>query len=267
MKIFLLFIFFLSNIIPVLGNDKRFVFIIPSYNNSAWYKKNLDCVFGQMYPYWRAIYINDCSTDNTYCLVTSYIQQKGFEDRFTIINNTKRLGALCNIYNAVHSCDDNEIIVLVDGDDWLAHDKVLDIVANAYADPDIWLTYGTYTHPTGPHRTCCAAFPPNIIKNNAYRSVQWRSSHLRTFYAWLFKLIKKEDLLYNGEFYPAAWDQPLMFPMLEMSAGRFKYIPDILYMYNTDNPLNHDRLHPQLQVAIEKYVHKLIPYEPLNDCI
>jgi hypothetical protein len=41
----------------------------------------------------------------------------------------------------------------------------------------------------------------------------------------LFKKIKKEDLLYEGEFVLMSWDIAMMFPMLEMeSKGHIAFI-------------------------------------------
>ena len=46
-------------------SNKKFVFIIPSYNNTKNIEKNLNVIREQTYKNWRIIYINDCSTDDT----------------------------------------------------------------------------------------------------------------------------------------------------------------------------------------------------------
>ena len=56
------------------GKDKTFVFIISSYNNSQYIKKNLDSILNQTYKLWRIIYIDDHSTDETFNLVNNYIK-------------------------------------------------------------------------------------------------------------------------------------------------------------------------------------------------
>ena len=69
---------------------------------------------------------------------------------------------------------------------------------------------------------------------------------LLTVVAWFnpfFHLIKKEDLLFQGHFFPMAGDMAFMFPMLEMaSLGHIRMIDDILYIYNIRNPLNDMRV-------------------------
>ena len=67
--------------------QKPLVIVIPSYNNKDWYDRNLGSVFSQKYKHYRIIYINDCSTDNTYDLVCNFVREQGQEHRTTIINN------------------------------------------------------------------------------------------------------------------------------------------------------------------------------------
>jgi hypothetical protein len=63
---------------------------------------------------------------------------------------------------------------------------------------------------------------------------------MRTWKSWLWKKIKEEDLKdVSGNYWSVAGDLSFMFPMLEMSGeNHFRYIPDVLYIYNESNPLN-----------------------------
>ncbi len=225
---------------------KQFVCIVASYNNKRWYKKNLDSLFYQTYPYYRIIYIDDCSTDSTGNLVEHYIHVRKQHEHVTLIKNTYRRGALANIYDAIHSCLDHEIIVIVDGDDWLAHNKVLQYLNTIYQNQNVWLTYGQFmyfslepTHHLHNKIGLAAPYPINIIQQKLFRQYPYILTHIRTYYAWLFKQIKLSDLLYNGYFYTAATDPAVMYPMIEMAGDRFAYISDILYIYNLNNPLSH----------------------------
>lgn len=242
---------------------RKFVIIVPSYKNAAWYVKNLDSIFCQNYQNYRVIYTDDASPDGTGNLVYEYIQDHNLQDKVTLIINEKNCGALENIYRMVHSCDDDEIIVSLDGDDWFADEHVLDVLNDAYQNENVWLTYGNYTHPWG-GRSCCAYISDDLIERNAYREQPLVASHLRTFYAWLFKKIAKEDLLYQGAFFPMTWDWAMMFPMLEMSGGRFTFIERVLYIYNTDNPINDFKKDEKFQIYLSTVVQAKKPYQPLT---
>ena len=104
----------------------------------------------------------------------------------------------------------------------------------------------------------------NIEKNNFRNPPRGCPTHLKTFYAKLFKKIKKEDLLYKGSFYPMAWDTALMIPMLEMARERHLFIPDILYVYNTTNTISDHRVDRSFQHMLDVFIRKLQPYEKLE---
>jgi glycosyltransferase involved in cell wall biosynthesis len=246
-----------------LITEKEIVIIIPSFNNIQWYQQNLDSVIEQHYSNWSAIYIDDCSPDGTGEVVKSYIHEKNMENKITLIPNEHRMGALCNIFNSISKCHDEAIIVTLDGDDWFAHNKVLERINKEYSDPDVWMTYGSYM--VYPDKTVGAwqQIPDSIIRANGFRQAKWVSSHLRTFYAKLFKLIKKEDLLHENQFFKVTWDMAFMFPMLEMAGTHSRHISEILYVYNQSNPINDFKINLPLVLSMDKLIRSKSKYSPL----
>lgn len=244
--------------------EKSIVIIIPSYNNKEWYHLNLDSILTQQYDNFRVIYFDDASTDGTGSLVTYYLLKHDLKHKVTFVQNQERVGALANIYFAVTQCKPTDIIVLVDGDDWLYHESVLQVVNKLYANPDIWLTYGQYiTYPDG---TGYGAdpLPTWVFDHHYYRDYPWVTTHLRSFYAGLFHKVKREDLLYEGKFYPVAWDLAFMFPMLEMSGPHSHFYPGVLYVYNVQNPLNDIKQHKEFQARLEAYIRTKQRYGRLD---
>lgn len=244
-------------------DEKEIVVVIPSYNNAAFYKQNLDSVFSQFYEDFRVIYIDDNSSDDTYNLVKEYSEKNNLWQRLEIIRNGKRRGALANLYDAIHSISDHAIVVTLDGDDWFAHQQVLERVNYYYQDSSVWMSYGCYM--VFPDQTIGAwrPIPEAIIKINAFRESEWLSTHLRTFYAKLFKLVKKEDLLFEDEFFQVTWDMAFMFPMLEMAAFHSKHIPEIMYVYNQSNPINDYKIRLEQVIKMDRLIRSRKKYEPL----
>lgn len=241
------------------------VVVVPSYNNERFCEENVELIAKQTYPHFSIYYIDDASTDKTGELVENYVKTHGLEKKCTIVHNKERKGVLENIYNAVHQIDPEKVVVLVDGDDWLAHDKVLERVAKAYENKKIWLTFGTLQTAIGRELVCRTPFPEDVIKNCTFRTHDWVSSHLKTFYAKLFQKIKKEDLQKEGKFFPMSGDMAIMFPMLEMaSRGHFEHIKEVLYIYNTFNPLSDFQVNISLQRELALYIRRLPPYKPLK---
>lgn len=258
--------------------EKPIVVVIPSYNNIEWYQNNLCSIFMQEYDNYRVIYIDDFSDDGTADAVEAFVEQAGQTHRFTLIRNTEHKGHLYNHIMAVYMVEDDAIIVHVDGDDWFRLDEyvrtdIFQMLNEIYEDPQVWLTYGSYyRYPYG-NLGSCAPFPDEVVAEVQYREYPWVSSHLRTFYAWLFKQIDLTDFLYTGPdpdyqgaYWPAAADLSFMFPMLEMANGRYYYIPEVIYAYNRANPLNlciGDR--NAVQRECTRLVRAKQKYKPLSD--
>lgn len=262
---FLLTIYLITRGFLTSCADRHFMVVIPSRNNSKWCERNLNALAAQKYTNWHAIYINDASTDDTQNKVEAFIRNHHLEGKIQLINNETRQGAMANIYKAVYMSNDWDVIVIYDGDDWFARSDVFNILNQAYTPENVWLTYGSHqNHPEGNRSDCAYQIPFRVIAENSYRKNPWCTSHLRTFYAWLFKCIKTDDLKMNDEFLQMTCDQATMFPMLELSGGRSRYISDILYIYNMENPQNDNKVDPDLQMTIEKHVRSQSPYQPLK---
>lgn len=261
--IFLLFVF---NTVLAQSDyvEKELVVVITSYNNKDWYKRNLDSVYCQKYKNYEVIYVDDCSTDGTGDLVEQYSIESGQSHRTTIIRSGMRQGALAHIYRAVHSCDDHKIILQTDGDDWFVHDQVFTRINQEYQNPNVWMTYGQFRYYPSGAIGWSQDYPRHCIKFNLYRKHSWVACQIRTFYAGLFKKIRYEDCLYKGEFFRMACDKVFMYPMLEMSGGRFKFISDVLYEYNRMNAINNDKVDKAYQVMLAEFIKWMPPYAPLG---
>lgn len=245
------------------AQEKSFVIVTASYNNKEWYKRYLDSVLFQNYANYRIIYIDDKSPDNTGQLVQEYCAELQKEGKITIITNEINIGALANIYKAVHSCRKDEIVLLVDGDDWLPHNDVLKHLNTVYQDPNVWLTYGQFQWFPADMPGLAFEMPYWVVEKNCIRDYRWLTTHLRTFYAGLFQLIKKEDLLYENEFFTMAWDLGIMYPMVEMAGYHTKFIPEIMYIYNTANQINDNKKNLDLQGKIDLFIRAKEKYQPI----
>lgn len=248
----------------ITAKDKRFVIVIPSYNNEKWCERNIVSALNQSYDKFRIIFVDDCSSDRTFNLVAKKVEQSANRDKCTIIKNTTRIGALANLYNMIHSCADDEIILTLDGDDWFPDAEVLNKLKGHYNRDDIWITYGQYRNYPDGGSGIAGSYPSHVISNNSFRKTPWAASHLRTFYAWLFKKIKKEDLSINGEFFKMTWDFAIMFPMMEMAKEHQKYISDILYVYNMENPINDHKVNIRMQQDLDRHIRNMPKYNPCS---
>ena len=226
--------------------QKPFVILIPSYNNSAYIEKNLRSVFSQNYDNFRLIYIDDNSSDDTLKKAQTLLRELDTNNRATLIHNPANYGALANLYNTAHSCHDYEIVVVLSGDDFFAHENVLQTLNSAYANPNTWLTLG------------------NALDYPSFNSSKKSLMPAYTFYTALFKQIPLEDLFYRGRFYAMGWDHALMNPLLQMADTHTQHISDILYLHNCDNPRSDRKIHPQFYEECISHARKKQKRAPLK---
>jgi glycosyltransferase involved in cell wall biosynthesis len=239
----------------VENKNKSFVFIIPSFNNEKYYIKNLESVFNQKYTFWRAIYIDDCSTDNTYNLVKEFIKERGFEDKVIVLRNKKNMKQTYSRYIAYNMCQDDEVCCLLDGDDWLYDDNVLTILNEKYIEHNLLISYGQfyyYENDTLQKLSGFKKYNEEDIKNiNFNYRNQWITQHLRTCESSLLKTIPESYLKYNGEWLQCCSDIAEMWWVLERSSGRHMNIGSPTYVYNKDNSLQYDNSYYNMEKDLE----------------
>ncbi len=241
------------------------VVVIPSYNNEDVCIRNIRSVFDQQYGNYFVIYVDDASTDKTVCLVEQYINDHNLQNKTFIIKNNQRVGSLANVYQAIHLCEPHVIIAQLDGDDYFYHNNVLQRVNEQYQNPDVWLTYGQFIHESNQEVGWAEQVPAEIVKYNNFRDWTWVTTALRTFYAGLFQNIEKEDLFFNGQFYPMSGDLAYMFCLLEQASSHTKFIPEVLYVYNDETCMNDHLVNRDLQYQLGLQIRKNRRYNPVSE--
>lgn len=192
--------------------QNKFIIITPSFNNEEWVEYNIASILNQTYTNFEVLYIDDNSTDDTYQKVQSLVGQ---DTRFKILQNKINKGAAYNYveYIDLISNNGNDILVHLDGDDWLYDEYVLEKLNKLYNDKDYWMTYGRFVCYDGSDQlteSTVYGVPHDefVHSHKLYRRDQFKASHLRTYRSFLFKKINKQDLksLETGEYYWHAID-------------------------------------------------------------
>jgi hypothetical protein len=242
--------------------SRFFTVCVVGFNNGASVERTLRSIFSQHYENYRLIYIDDASNDGSVELVRDLLQESGQIQKVTLVQNKIHLGELANLSSLIRQCLDHEIIVWVGGDDWLAHEWVLDRLNEYYADPDLWMTYGQHREFPTYELGICAPFNKEEWEGKGFRGYPFAASHVQTFYAGLFKQIKEADFTFQGNFLPARADLAIMLPLLELARHHFQFIPDILYIVNTKHlPLQEEA---EMLSYSEQIIRSFSPYVPLS---
>ena len=211
------------------------IIVTTAYNCQDYIEKCVGSLMGQNFTDFKCYITDDLSTDNTVNVVKNLI--KG-DDRFILIENKVKMyqpGNYDQVIRDNEDIHDNEIVVEVDGDDWLPDSKTLSRINETYSNHDVWIANGSFRYSNG-----TKGFSSKQDNFDNLRGSRFTASHIRTWRAFLWRKIKKEDLKdENGNYWKVTGDLSFMFPMLEMAGEeRYRFMDEINYIYNEENPLN-----------------------------
>lgn len=240
----------------------KFKIVVPSYNCADWLQDCLQSIEDQTYKNYDVMIIDDASKDlRQREVIDQFVRKNGWQALY----NELHQGAMANIVQGIRllQCSPNDVIVILDGDDWFYNAEVLSKLNAVYSTGTVDLTYGQFIYyPMGWFG--CNPVPDEVIEQRSYRRAYWRTSHPRTFKHYLWNAIRDEDLRdERGCYVPSACDMAMMFPMLEMAGPRLKFMEDVLYVYNVANPLNDHKVDRKLQLKIEWYLRQKPKYDLL----
>ena len=255
--------------------ENKFIVIVTCYNKEGWVGFNINSIKQQSYKNYIAAYGYDKSTDNTLDDLEKYINTD--DDRFIIYHNENPGSFLKNFlgtYNYLKAkglVNPEDIIVEVDGDDWLLHPFVFQALNQIYQNKNIWMSYGQYIeYPSGKvGGHYYMDIDDNIDKTNTYRNSAFPYSHLKSYKAHLLDKVEEKDLIdpLTGKMFTQASDFALCMPMVEMAGkSRIYRVPDPIYVYNSSDEELHSesKLFLKEQKEAEARIRLLTPKERIK---
>lgn len=246
----------------------KYLIVSVSRNAAPWLDASLASVAQQVDQPFKVCVIDDASDDGRSPeIIRGYCEDNGWGYHL----NTERRGAMFNQCLAIDTLapDPDDVIVIVDGDDRLAHPNVLNRLQVEYADPRVQLTYGNYT--SDPFSATCVParpYPPEVIARRSFRKVIYTVgviyNHLRTFRAGPFMALDRNQRFRwpNGEWFDCCPDGAVMLPLLEMVGPDHRFIDEVLYLYTSTNPTSEWRERPRRIDETYRYIHGLPPVKP-----
>jgi glycosyltransferase involved in cell wall biosynthesis len=240
--------------------------IISCFWNASEYVENcINSIKSQTHKDYKVFLIDDVSNDNSVEKIRNLIDG---DDRFRLIINQEKKGKLKNIDDLLlddELFDDEDIIVELDGDDWLYNENVIEKIYKSYnEDKNLWLTNGSFIYSNGQF-----GFSSKVNYKTIRKDV-FKFSHLRTWKCHLWRNINEESFLDdNGNYFMSAPDVAYSFPLVELAGDKhYKYIPDIMYVYNAESPYNEHKPNSfdggvSSQLKNANTIRNKKPYRPL----
>jgi len=180
--------------------------------------------------------------------------------RLHIYRNTERQNKGRNLFLLLDkgTFQPEDVLGIVDGDDWLASQSSLERVVEEYKRTGCWMTYGSYACSDGKTGNCTiplsAAHLECEARGRGFREAPWIFSHFFTAKAFLWKAVPRTVLSFDGVVEDGgAPDQIFNIPIAEMaSSAHISNISDILYIYNNQSSLNEFVVRPQQQLEYDQ---------------
>jgi len=239
----------------------KIVVVTTLYNAERYVEMCLFSIATQTFKDFVCYITDDLSTDNSVELVKKYIKN---DKRFILIENKEKKYQPGNYDQVIRNnpdINDNDIIVEVDGDDWLPDSKVFERLYKLYSDKNVWIANGSFVYTNGQKGF---SSPQKITPN--LRKERFTASHMRTWRAFLWRKIDQEDLKdENGVFWKVTGDLSFMYPMLEMAGEEhYRFMNDTNYVYNEQNPINDHKVDITLVNDIAVKIRNKKPYQKIT---
>lgn len=229
------------------GKEQRIVVISPFWNAENYIKQCIESVAQQDYDNYLHILIDDNSSDDSYKIAKDTINSfpKELQDKFVLIQNQENNGAIQNQVNVIVNYTlDNDIVMLLDGDDWLVNNNTIFQYYNDLYHQGYEFTYGSMWSVVDSIPLIAQDYPREIKKNKAYRDCKFNwgipYTHLRTFRKQLFNNINIQNLKdNNNKWMMAGADNPFFYELINQADPEKIYcVKEIVCNYNDANPLN-----------------------------
>lgn len=211
--------------------DNHFIFVAPMFDAEATLPQMLYSLYGQSYPNWHLILIDDMSDLAQVAAAEDVLM--GFEQlsagKVTAIWNTEKLWEVANVLKGIALCKDDDIVCRIDADDSLCDLDALWMINQAYNQlkcDALWTM-----HRWGKSdRNISGPLPMGA---DVYRHA-WTASHLKTFRKRLINGIPYENFTnMNGDLVRRCGDQAIYLPVLHRATNRV-FLPRTMYSYSID---------------------------------
>lgn len=238
----------------------HFKIIVPGWKADHYIKKCLTSINTQTYKNWECqVHLDESDTK-------TYEYAKTFEsDKIHVHVNDGRFGPVYNCRKGVQllSPSDDDVIIVLDADDWFANKKVLSLIKKYYdMNDDLLMTYGSWKEFPKGGVNGNNSFPYTKTEFKDLRSAPFHVAVPRTMKCKLWNMVKDEDLQDDeGNYYMYGADVLLYTPMLEIAGYEYsKFIKEKIYIYNRETPFNDDKIHVEEQAEIAAKITNLDIY-------
>ena len=259
-----------------IPTESRIVFNVTVRNAVERIDHCLQSIEEQNSNRWMCIITDDASEDGTAKKIEEFTYNK---PNYVPILNSSQKWKMENFRRALDYCELQDIVVELDGDDYLSRSDFVEDLIRLHTQYDVVWTQHGIDDSLFPewHNWRSTTLPDDWSRITPYRetvfSPKMYPGHIRTFKKKYFGQINPKDLLYRGEPLQATSDVAYFTPIIEMAHPSLRYFYEkecAIYNIVEQNDTLFDRRNKrsqrgsnnnyQLQSDIGKYIKQLPPY-------
>lgn len=244
--------------------EKKLHVVVPFFNASQYLRRCIESIRAQNYENYQVHLINDASTDSSSDIVSQFVYvdddnlkwTPDGEERFNYHCNDKKQGALTNqvtCINEIIDSGDDDIIVLLDGDDALTNDPNIFKRINREYHNGAEMTYGSCWSEADKIPLIAQEYPNEVFEQKSFKEYRfpWNIpyTHLRTFKRSLFDRIDDSSLRSDsGDYFGPGGDAALFYALLERcDRSGVRALRELNVIYNDLNPINDYKVNSEEQ--------------------
>lgn len=200
--------------------------IVPTHNVEKYIIEAMDSIINQTFTDFEVICVDDCSTDNTYKILSNYAEK---DNRIKVIQNEVNLGPGSS-RNIALELSSGKYIACIDGDDTM--DKTyLEKAFNKLEETNIdavWVKANIYWEEED-LTTPISIFPELVNLPEGFLELTPENIYKYPAYSWN-KILKRDSIIKND----AKWSDGLLFEDVEFY---YRFYTQSTNIYVIDEPL------------------------------
>ena len=238
--------------------------LVPFYNGAQFLEQCLRSLRHQTEDH-IVVLVDDGSDQDVHPQLRDLIE----DEQVVLLTKDQREGpasarSLGLDYIVEESTHDRDIVVMVDGDDFLCRDRALELIARPYnRSPSVRMTLGRQ------FATGCSTLEQRPYRDWHLRfgltrhMPSWRGHAPQSFQVGLYKDARSDMIFHlpDGRWITAATDMALIFPMLDRCGpGEVTTLDATVYTYRFSPEGRRHSRYTYLQKFYEFYVRRSIPF-------
>lgn len=244
-----------------MKEENRLVIILSLYNSNDTIERCLGSIMSQSYRNFKCFIVDDNSSDASLELVEEFLMDED-DNRYVVIKNDTRqytAGILDNICVVRPEVNDEDIIVEMNGDDWLASRNVFQHIVDAYND-GAWITNGS----TKPAKGDILINWKPVEDLSLLRKGEYPMTALRTWKSFLWRSMDASALKDpDGDYWSIAAELFYMYDMIEMATlDRYRFIREATNVASGNSDYTYEQRLPYINM-VNTLANRRKPRQPL----